>query len=871
MLLFLASGCSVEKNTGASRFYHGLTARYNIYFNGYESYKAGVDKVNRAHKDDFGEILPVFEYSNPASAQVATADMERAIQKASKLITLKSITARPEKKDNQPMRDEDFYNQKEYNRWVDDSYLLMAKARFYQRDYNQARATIAFNNDNSTDPAIRTEGSIWLARIHIETGNYNEALRVLGEIESPESMSSSSLRSMYYSTYTDVLLRQKRYTEAIEPLSRAIDGTKAKHQKYRLTYLLAQLYGEDGQPEKAIELFADVIKMRPPYEVEFNARIGMATVYDASAGSSEKIRSELISMIKDDKNKDFLDQIYYALGKLSEKEGDIDGAIDYYKKAGRSTGTTGNGRGRAYLALAGYYFDIPDYLNSRNFYDSAVAFLDKQYPDYALISAKSDNLNELVTQLEIVRIQDSLRMVAAMTDQERTVLIAGIIQKVREEEMAMAQEGSSDMFNLGQYYENERRFRDNIEAEGQWYFYNQAAMTFGRSEFRRRWGERELEDNWRRQNKRIVQGGDQTDEEGQPIADTTRSANDPKSPEYYLRDLPLNDSLMAISREKTVNALFSAGRVYSDRFLDIPRAGASWTDLANRFPEHEMVPQTYYQLYLLYRETEPSRAETYRQTLLTRFPDSDFAQILTDPDYFRRLREAELKTGRLYEEAYNLYLAGNYEQAGIICENINSTTPDHELIPKVRLLYSLTLAGQGDERSYRENLSALVKDFPGTEEAKKAAELMGVIDKEMPELRVEEDRQIAAEIYIHEPDEQHQFVLLIENPAFNVNQATFDVINYNIDNYTNRNFRAEGALIDNKFILLTVSRFSSRDDAMDYYRNFDALAIIRNSNSATTKTFIITNRNLETLKSDKDPARYLLFFREKYLNGNEIR
>lgn len=215
----------MEKNTGASRFYHGLTARYNIYFNGLESYRMGVDKISSGHVDDFGDLLYVFEYSNTASAQLGAADMERAVQKASKLITLKSITARPEKKDNQPLRDEDFYNMKEYNRWVDDSYLLMAKARFYQRDFEQARATIVFNNDNTTDRDIRTEGSIWLSRIHAETGNYSEALRVLTETGNVEEM-PVSLRAMYHTTHADILLRQKRLEEAIVPIEKAIETSR---------------------------------------------------------------------------------------------------------------------------------------------------------------------------------------------------------------------------------------------------------------------------------------------------------------------------------------------------------------------------------------------------------------------------------------------------------------------------------------------------------------------------------------------------------------------------------------------------------------------------------------------------------------------
>jgi tetratricopeptide (TPR) repeat protein len=871
LLLFLLSGCSVEKNTGASRFYHGLTARYNIYFNGYESYRAGIEKVNTNHRDDFGELLMVFEYSNPASATACAADMDNAIKKASKLISLKSITAKPEKSMGETPAEEEFLTMKEYNRWVDDSYLLMAKARFYIREYDQARATIAFNNDISTNPEVKTEGMIWLARIQIEAGNSAEALRILNEAGNPETF-PPSLRSMYFSTLADINIRQERFTEAIDPLLRAIEHTKTRRQKYRLTFLLAQLYGKAGESERAIKEYTSVIKMRPPYEVEFNARINMATVFDASAGDSKGIKNQLLGMIKDDKNKDFLDQIYFALGQLSDKEGNSDEALEYYRKASGTTGTSGNGRGKAYLALAEHYFEIPDYRNSKNFYDSAVYFLDKQYPGYARISTRASNLTDLVVQLETVSREDSLRRVASMNEADRSVLIAGIIQKTREQQMAESSGGSSDMFNLGQFYENERRFRDNIDQEGQWYFYNQAALTFGRTEFRRRWGERSREDNWRRKNKSVAQNipGQEDLPEGAE-ADTTLAATDPMSPEFYLRNLPLNDSLVAVSEDRTATALYMAGSVYSDKFQDIPGASRSWLDLVSRFPDKEIVSQAYYRLYLLYRDTDPSRAESYRQSLLMKYPESDYAKILTDPDYFRKQREIEEQAARRYEEAYNLYRGGRLDEALAISGEINRTSGNQLIVPKSRLLYSLILAGLNDEKGYHENLTSVVRDFPGTEEAKRAAELLGVLTREKPELKIEEDRQIAAELYLYEPDIPHLFVLLIENPAFNVNQATFDVINYNIDNHTNRNFRAEGQLVDNKFVIVTVSPFSNAREALEYYSSFSPLTTIRNSSAATTKVFIITAKNLAALKSDKDPARYTLFFREKYIFDNELR
>jgi tetratricopeptide (TPR) repeat protein len=279
MLGFLAIliGCSVEKNTGSTRFFHELTSRYNIYFNGNESFKAGVAKVNTLYRDDYSELLKVFEYSDPSTISMCSADMERAIQKASKVISLKSITAKPETKGNAlpTQKEEEFLNRKEYNNWVDDCYLLMGKARLYTHDFEQAKSTLSYNISSSADNKIINESTIWLARIYNETGNYNESFRILNELTLSKDF-TKDLRGMYYTTLADLYLKQKRYQEVADPLSKALEYVSGKRNKYRLTYLFAQLCEKTGDGQKATSLYRKVINMNPPYELEFNAKINLA-------------------------------------------------------------------------------------------------------------------------------------------------------------------------------------------------------------------------------------------------------------------------------------------------------------------------------------------------------------------------------------------------------------------------------------------------------------------------------------------------------------------------------------------------------------------------------------------------------------------
>ena len=870
LLLLFAVTCSVEKNTGATRFYHGLTSRYNIYFNGYESFKAGLLKISENYTDDYAEILKVFEFSDPSTASVCSADMEKAIQKASKVISLKSITAKPEIKEKAKAaeKESDFMDRKEYNEWVDDSYLLIGKARFYKQEFKEASALFDYCITGANDPDIRKEAAIWLARIYNESGKYPESYRILTELEiAPES--SKMLRAMYNTTLADLYIKQKKYSEAIDPLGKAIALASGKQMKYRLTYLLAQLNEHAGNSERAISLYRNVVKMNPPYDVEFNARINIAGVFDINSGNARSIQRELEKMLRDSKNKDFLDQIYYALGNLSLKEGNESDAVDYFKKSASKSTLNQNQKGRSYLALADYFFRKNDFLNAGKYYDSTVFFLNEKHPDFKLLKSRSQDLNAIVSQLRIIQNEDSLQKVAAMPEAERNAFIQNIISEVTRAELEGKTTEYADRYNMGQYYENERRFQGNIDQEGKWYFYNQAALTFGRTEFRRRWGDRRLEDNWRRANKARAtssQAAGNGEETGQKAADSTRVLLDNKKPEFYLRNLPLNDSLLAASNTRIADAYLNAGKAYSEKLNDPARATESYEKLLTRYPGNELVPEALYNLYRTNKDVSGSRAETYRQRLLEKYPSTEFARILSDPDYYEKKLSGMKMAEKIYQQAYNDYTSENFNTAILACDEALKTYSEDELAPKFMLLRAYCVARIADERSFRDELNKVIKQWPESGESSKAAEIIAYLNQKLPELKVEEEKEIAKELFVADTAKTHVFSLIVSDPAFNINQATFDVISYNIDNYTNKNYRTEGTLVDNKYIMINVSGFADYATALEYYNSFMIEKVVRNLPGAKMFAFLINNDNLNVLNKDKSPERYKLFFMENYLN-----
>lgn len=869
IIALILAGCSAEKNTGASRFYNSLISKYNIWFNGNEAYKAGVKKVTESHIDDYSDLLPVFEYSAAESARMASSDMERAIQKASKVIALHSITTKPEEKNrrNASAKSEEFYNRREFNEWVDDSYLLMGKAQFYQKNYMGARSSLSFAVSIATDRDLITEAGIWMARIQTEEGNYSEALRVLQETASPESL-SRPLKAMYYSTQADIILRQKRYREALEPLTAATEYAGNNRTKVRLTYLLAQAYRAAGDNDLSTRYFSQVMKMNPPYDLEFNAGINLAGVTDITHSDADDLFKSLRKMLRDSRNKDYLDQIYFALGELEQRRGNTDEALKLWSQAAASSTVNTRQKARSYLAIAGHFYQKPDYLKSWQYYDSASYLIDNRFPNYELISRRTSDLGEYAGFHTVVVTEDSLRRVAAMSTEERDALIAGVISNL-ESKMTGQQTGDgSDRYNMGQYYENEQRYRVAISAEGGWYFYNQAALTFGRTEFRRRWGDRRLEDNWRRVNKTRSAFGPGTQQEAENQKEKADSAGvaPERSKEYYLRNLPLTDSLLKISVKRSAEALLGEGKILASRLNDTLSAATSLEEAASTGTDVNTRAEALYELYRLLSKSDPPRADRRRAELLASYPDSEYALILSDPDYANRYKEMAARASRSYDGAYLAFTEERFADAIILCTEAERLFPEDEMMPKFMLLDAMATGALEGELAYKAKLDSLVAKFPSTPEGKRAAEITDFLRKEKPEIRIAEDTRIAEEIYVADTLQPHYVIIVASNPRANMNQMVFDIINYNLDQYPDRSYRTEGAATDAGYLLITVGPFEKTAEAAAWYISFNPEQTVRDAATAGLTVYLISRDNLQKFREDKNTDRYAIFHSKAYSN-----
>ncbi len=869
LFIVFITACSTEKNTLMTRTYHNLTSHYNIYFNGYQSYERGVNKVEDGFDDNYSKLLPVFYFSEPSTAQTVASDMDRTLEKATKVITLHSITVKPDiRRGIQTEKQKAFYNKKEYNKWIDDNYVLMGKAYVYKNEFRTAIQTLRKMISDFPNEESRFEAMIWLARAYNEIEEYREAEQILIALHSNVDL-PKEYKAGLYTTYADFHVKQSEYEQAIPHLEKSLQYVKDKHYKIRYTYILAQLYQETGNSEKTIAKYRKVIRMNPPYEMTFNAKINMASSFEAGSGESREIRSLLAKMLKDEKNTEFQDQIYYALGNIALKEDKTQTAIENFKLSVASSVANPNQKGLSYVSLGDIYYDIPEYVLSQAYYDSSLQNIDEDYDDYEQLTRKATSLTHLVEHSTVYELEDSLQLLAQLPEKDLYAAIDNIIEEVvrkEEEQRKREQEEMLDRQYGMAMGTNNARQANNTQGST-WYFYNMNAKSSGQPEFRMKWGNRKLEDNWRRKNKESLMEVDQP-AEGE-LADSasgeTTKVLSTKNREYYLKDIPLTDSAMRVSEQKLEVALFNMGLVYRNELKDIDEAIETFLEVIERFPDTENGLMAAYNLYEIYnRQGNSEKSNYYKNWIIRNFPDSPRAKILSDPAYVQRLLEEQNRVNLFYEETYEKFNRQENQEVLKNLEYARTEFAGHKLMPKFELLGAVSKGRIGGKEIMTFELERIIDKYPGSEESKFAVSLMEHLYQESPELEIADTQEKAAEIYSSESTGTFFFGIATDK-VVDMNQLKFNLINFNLDNFNRLNLSIEEEEINNKQFVF-VKAFENLEMAERYFVTYKSLPeeVYRDVNPDNVSVFFISQTNYLALKEDKDFRKYKVFFENIY-------
>jgi len=828
-------------------------------------------KLEQSYDDDFTEIIPVFLYTQEEALAAIAPEMDRSITKATKLITMHSLTVKPDIKADKELspKHKEFYSKKEYNKWIDEAYLLMGKAHFHKMEYSRAKEVFNYILSNYAEDYSIFEARMWLARLANEESRFKESEELLNSLERNIEL-PKKLKGEVQATIADYYIKQEKYNEGIEHLKSAIEYCSRKPVKTRYTYLLAQLYTQINENNLSSEYYSKVIRMNPPYKMAFNAKISRALAYQSGAGMKKYIEKELRKMLKDDKNIDYQDQIYFALGNLYFKDKNEEKAIENYELSLQASTDNLKQKAKTNITLADLYYSRPDYINAQAYYDSTVTLIDEDYPNYKVILNKSVSLGKLVESINTVHFEDSVLALSYLSEAKLYEMIDEMIDKeikADEERMIKQQE-------LAQQQIDFQANKNDFELAGQgnaWYFYNSSVKNIGKKEFMQVWGNRKLEDNWRRKNKSSISFGDleietslSEDEQLEP-AKSAKIITNKKSHEYYLQYIPFSDSAKQASHNKISTGLYTMGEIYGEDLKDNPKAIESYENLLNRYPNNENRLQVYYRLYTIAKiEQDKNRVSKYQQKIINEFPNSNYAKLMTNPNYLQELMAQEHAKIEEYNKTYSLFQAENYNQVIDRAEKAMKNNPGHELYAKYDYLYTISAGLRKDTLSFIMDLQKFKERYPSTDLAENAELIIKYLQNKEPRIIELQKREVAKQLFSETSDEEHYFVYIIPSEA-RINQLIFNILNFNLDNFDDLRLEVKKVNLDNKNNLCMVSKFKNGEESMVYLKKIILDEnIFKDVEVQKATAVVISETNYKALTDSDKAEKYILFFKDNY-------
>lgn len=905
----LATGCSTQKNTASHRRWHAFTANYNIYYNGTLAYIDGSLEKENGNKDNFTEMIPLYTVGNKNSRELGKGNFDRAIEKCEKAIRLHSIKRRPvwDKKRRKTERDIEWLNRKEYNPFLWKAWLLMGRSQFHEGDFDAAASTFAYMSRlYQTQPAIYGRARAWLAKCYIEQGWLYDAEDVIRNMQR-DSIHWRARKEWDY-TMADYYIHTGEYEKAIPSLRKVIKHEMRRKQKAREWYLMGQLQASIGNKKEAYKAFRHVIRQNPPYELAFNARIAMTEVM--AKDNAGKMISRLKRMAASDNNKEYQDQIYYAIGNIHLSRKDTLQAITAYEKGNQKSTRNGIEKGVLLLHLGDLYWTKEKFSDARRCYGEAIGLLDKDRNDYQQLANRSKVLDELVPYTDAVQLQDSLQQLARMSEKERNAAIDRVIdalkKKEKEERNRKAEEeAESTLRQDGGNLANNNNFASsnspqknnensaNTPANGQWYFYSPLTVSQGKAQFQKLWGKRDNVDNWQRINKTVVAnaaGAEEiTDEQRDSLAQaaeqeellkqTSDSAvNDPHRREYYLAQIPFTPEQLAESNKLLEDGLYHAGVIFKDKLNNLPLSRKSLLRLVNNHPDYAHLDDAYYHLYLLYsRERKPEMAQTYLQKLKAEYPESQWTTLLSDPSYAENAKRGVQIEDSLYTLTYQAFRDGEYDKVERNAQISRNRFPDGANRDKFLFIGGLSKLNDGDIKSCLTDLKEVVSKYPDSRLSEMAGMIINGVDAgrrlyggkfdlndvwTRRSIELNDRDSTRQKGYSPERNASFVFLLAYDLDKTNENQLLFEMAKYNFTSYMARYFDINIEDLEGLH-RMQISGFNSYDEARQYANAVYQQPAIKRL-LGNVRAYVISEPNLKLLGTSHTYEEYEKFYSKHF-------
>ena len=915
--ILLLSACSTKNNTAKSRFWQSFTARYNTYYNGSQAFIEGNIEKENGNKDNCTELIPLYPVANKQSRELGKGNYERAIEKAEKTIKLHSIKKRPEwnKGRRKTEKDIEWLNRREYNPFLWHAWLLLGKSQFQQGQFEEAAATFSYMSRlYQTQPAINGIARAWQAKSYTELDWLYDAEDIITK-QRRDSIHYRAQKDWDY-TLANYNIRAGHYEEALPYMRKVIKHEKRRKQKAREWFLMGQIQTLLNQKQEAYQSYKHVIRLNPPYELEFNARIAQTEVMPATdfKGKISKLRR----MARSDNNKDYLDQVYYAIGNVYLTQRDTLHAIEAYEEGCKKATRSGIEKGVLLLKLGNVYWDKEKYADAQRCYGEAIGLLDKDRKDYKQLDERSKVLDELVPHTSAVELQDSLQRLALMSEEQRNKIIdkviADLIKKEKEEQRAKEEEEAEKTLQQQEARNgamNNRPGRANSQQptapsqqSGQWYFYNPQAVSQGKQTFQRQWGKRENKDHWQRVNQTVVnllpESTESTDsietsempemadsqgatapsdsiagKEGEEPADS--AANDPHKREYYLAQIPFTDEQKAESDNLIKDGLFHSGIIFKDKLDNLRLSEKALTRLTSQYADYEKNDEAWYHLFLLYsRLGRTTEANHCLAMLQSDFPSSDWTTLLSDPYFAENQRFGVHIEDSIYAATYEAFKANRHAEVKANAEISEKRFPLGQHRPKFLFIEGLSLLNDGQSKDCIERMKQVVEQYPQSEVSEMAGMIIrgvqegktlhggkfdidDVWSRRTVDMASDSTRNDTLTI---ERNANYVFMLVYQPDSVNHNQLLYEMAKYNFSNFLVRNFDINVEQDALGLVRMMISGFLNYDEARQYARQLygdKAMADMLHP----CRGVIISEKNLPLLGSTYSYRDYEIFFEEK--------
>ncbi|MCB9227289.1 MAG: tetratricopeptide repeat protein [Chitinophagales bacterium] len=755
--MFLTS-CAKHNAPIAKQTYHDLTSHYNGYFNAKENYNTQLKNLAENRKDNYDQILSISPYGNIKDISAQNDALNVTIEKARLVI---QTHQEREKGKNYKKNDDN-----SVSNWADDAFLIIGQSYYYQGQMDSAISCFRYITSNFNDgvdarskkkikkqknskklkakakkiekkqiealkkgkdirpkkkltvhePA-NSEAMVWLAKAYIENDQLTEAQSVLTFIEADKNFIKNYDRDVAQ-TKADLQLKLNSYDRAIEDIEKAISYKKKQSKNARMQFISAQLYEAQNKSDRAAELYKKSIKGNNNFEMIFYAQLKLIQM-NRKADNVDKATKRLIAkMLRDNKNRDFYDQLYYEKALIALQDDEREDAEKYLKKSIEVSTNNDKQKAKSIVQLADIYYDEENYKGAQMYYDSSLTYIDSSFTNYGTVQSRASVLTELIEYLNTISLNDSLLALSKLSNKELEALLYK--KAVDEVDRQIKEEKEQKDNNL------QAANSSGKNNKGSWYFYSSSSRTNGYKKFKQVWGDITLEDNWRRSNKssdaEFADGDKDNGDEYMSRINATYEA--------MLEAVPNSEEEKTELKNNIIDAYYGSGVLYKVDLDNIPKSIEMFEKLNNLYASNKYKAEAYYFLYTLYTDSDKkSKANDAKSIILGEFPNSKYASLIKNPNKYN---EKEIED--YYDNLYTLYTKEQYDQVITKVDEAKTKFENNPIQAKYDLIKALSIGGKKQLEEFKASLSYVVNEHKNTEEEKKATEILAYLNGQNPVL-----------------------------------------------------------------------------------------------------------------------------------------